>query len=135
MYESEVEVSVSYAGDHLIINLKDTEGNIPLLEETHEKMMHLIVVCNDLEKFYHLHPTQKENEFHLDISLTASSYTAFVDIKPKGQNYVIKPVGLELNSDLSAFKCLVKPLEKDQNLIKEIGGKTVELITDPLKVD
>lgn len=134
MHESEVDVSVSYSGDHLIIKLKDMEGNIPFLEETHEKMMHLIVVSNDLDEFYHLHPTQKENEFHVDISLTSSSYTAFVDIKPKGKNYVIKPVRLEMNSDLSSFKGIVKPLEKDQIFKKEIGGNTVDLITDPLIV-
>ncbi|MBD8067796.1 hypothetical protein F7888_02255 [Bacillus sp. PS06] len=134
-FESEVEVSVSYEDKYLRIKLKDTEGNIPLLEETHEKMMHLIVVSNDLKEFYHLHPTQEGNEFHTDISLSYSSYTAFVDINPKGKNYVIKPIRLEINKNSSPFMGLAKPLEKDQNLIKEIGGKTVELITDPLKVD
>jgi hypothetical protein len=131
MLESDIEVSVIHEGGHLKIQIIDSDGNIPQLEETHEKFMHLIVVSNDLKEFHHLHPAQHKNEFSIKFSYSHSSYTAFVDLKPKGKGYQIKPIHLDRYPDTK----VTAHLEIDQSFKKEMDGRTVELITDKLHVD
>jgi hypothetical protein len=120
-------------GGNVNIQLADHEGKPPVLGLTHEKVMHLIVVSNDLSEFYHLHPNQiSENNYAATISLPSSSYTAFVDIKPEGKDYLITPINLNLGLDLPRQQASLK---KDVDLKKEISGKIVELTVNPLKVD
>jgi len=93
---SEVSASISYTSNQLQIGLLDPNNAPPQLQLTHEKYMHLIVVSEDLKQYLHLHPTQMEDGVYVqEIELDDNNYKAFVDIKPQGLSYAVKP--LELN--------------------------------------
>ena len=129
--DGNVEVSATFQNGGLNLHVMDDKGLAPKLELTHEKLMHLIVVSNDLNEFYHLHPKQvSEHEYRVDVPLSNSSYTAFVDILPVGKNYHIKPIRINNLSEQNTFA----NLKKDNSLKKEVDGKMVELDISPLKV-
>ncbi|WP_236693041.1 hypothetical protein [Aneurinibacillus tyrosinisolvens] len=54
---SEVNVFVQSNTDEIKIFLKDKTGNpVNDLEVNHEKLLHLIIVDEHLQKYYHVHP-------------------------------------------------------------------------------
>lgn len=72
----------------LAINLQDSTGkSITKFDTFQEKLMHLIVVSDDLQFFSHLHPNYKENgRFEVEATFPASgNYTLFSDYKPASQ--------------------------------------------------
>ncbi len=72
----------------LVINVQDSAGKaIAQFDRFQEKLMHLIVVSDDLQFFSHLHPTYKENgRFEVEANFPKSgSYTLFSDYKPAGK--------------------------------------------------
>lgn len=89
--ESDVGVSLTAKNNTLSINLEDKEGKpVKELEVNHEKLLHLIVVDETLEEYYHLHPEQiGEGQFKVDADLKDGKYKAFVDIKPTNLNYIV----------------------------------------------
>lgn len=71
------------------IDIKDNAGNaIAKFDTFQEKLMHLIVVSDDLQVFDHLHPTYKANgHFEVEAKFPHSgNYTLFSDYKPSGQS-------------------------------------------------
>ena len=48
----------------------------------HEKE-HFVLVSNDMEKYYHLHPQKHEGLFIINQQLEPGTYQAFVDVTPK----------------------------------------------------
>lgn len=72
----------------LVIEIKDKEGKpIANFDDFQEKLMHLIVVSNDLQSFNHIHPTYKENgrfEVQTDFP-NPGNYTLFSDYKVAGK--------------------------------------------------
>jgi hypothetical protein len=73
----------------LVIDIEDTEGEaIVNFEAFQEKLMHLIVVSNNLEEFQHLHPAYQENgRFTVEANFPQSgNYTLFSDYKPVGND-------------------------------------------------
>lgn len=130
--DGNVEVSATFQNGVLSLHVMDDEGLAPKLELMHEKLMHLIVVSNDLNEFYHLHPKQvSEHEFKVNVPLSSSSYTAFVDILPAGKNYHIKPIRLNNLGEQNT----TANLKKDNSFRKEVDGKIVELDMNTLKVN
>lgn len=72
----------------LAINIQDKNGKaIAKFDNFQEKLMHLIVVSDDLQFFNHIHPTYKQNgRFEVDATFPKpGSYTLFSDYKPSGQ--------------------------------------------------
>jgi hypothetical protein len=72
----------------LLIDVQDLEGKaISKFDTFQEKLMHLIIVSDDLQFFSHLHPTYKDNgQFKVEASFPqAGGYTFFSDYKPTGQ--------------------------------------------------
>lgn len=72
----------------LTIDIQDKEGKpIAKFETFQEKLMHLIVVSDDLQFFNHIHPTYKENgRFEVKANFPQSgNYTLFSDYKPADQ--------------------------------------------------
>lgn len=70
------------------IFIKDDKGqNVPDFDMFQEKLMHLILVSNDLGFFSHLHPEHQGNGYFLtDATLpSAGDYTLFSDYRPTGQ--------------------------------------------------
>lgn len=69
------------------ITITDLEGKpISQFETFQEKLLHLIVVSDNLEVFQHLHPTYEGNGvFNFETSLPQmGKYTLFADYKPAG---------------------------------------------------
>lgn len=73
---------------NLLINIKDSAGKpIPNFDRFQEKLMHLIIVSDDLQFFNHIHPIYKGNGiFGVEANFPAAgSYTLLSDYKPAGQ--------------------------------------------------
>ncbi|MGD7055158.1 hypothetical protein [Sutcliffiella horikoshii] len=87
---SEVQADVKLDGEEMTITLTDVEDNpMDSLEVNHEKLMHLIVISEDLEVFKHLHPEKvSAGVFTAKADLEDGMYQAFVDIKPSDLQYV-----------------------------------------------
>ena len=71
----------------MTIDIQDLKGeSIDKFDTFQEKLMHLIVVSNDLTEFAHLHPTyQQKGKFVVSANFpTSGKYTLFSDYKPTG---------------------------------------------------
>ncbi|WP_227994992.1 hypothetical protein [Oceanobacillus sp. CFH 90083] len=122
--ESEVKTNVTYNDEKISIELEGHEGAAPELAVEHEKEMHFIMVSNDLEEYYHLHP-EKEQEglYTINQPLNAGTYQAFVDIAPEGKAYQPAPNTVQVGTS----ETNKTSLEKEDNWTKEMDGKTVTL--------
>lgn len=131
---NEVTPDVSYHQGELVIELTDQNGEVPQLNVSHEKIMHLIVMSSDLNDYYHLHPEVRDNGMHVQqIDLPDGKYKVFVDINPKGLQYAAAPIPLSIGQ--TKEEPTQSKLVKDTNLTKTINGQTVELITDTIEVN
>lgn len=121
--ESDVRTHVTYNNGKILIKLKDNKGIPPELTIQHEKEMHFIIVSNDLEEYYHLHPVEEQKgSYAVNLPLNNGTYQAFIDIVPKNKAYQITPNSLQIGT---AKTSKVK-LEED-TWTKEHNGKTVTL--------
>ncbi|SFB13331.1 MULTISPECIES: hypothetical protein [unclassified Bacillus (in: firmicutes)] len=125
---SDVQVDVSYIDGNIEISLKN-KNNQPVdkLEVNHEKLLHLIVVNEHLDQYYHLHPEQTgEGTFTVKKDFEEGSYKAFVDIKPKDLSYEVKPIPFKVgNPDTTHGHN--GGLEPDKEHIQTIDQETVEM--------
>ena len=66
---------------------RDDGSMVKAFEETHEKLIHLIVVREGLDHFAHLHPeVDDEGNFTTDFTFPAGGrYFVYADYKPKGE--------------------------------------------------
>lgn len=72
----------------IVINVQNLDGKAIVDFDTfQEKLMHLIVVSDNLQFFSHLHPNYKDNgRFEVEARFPqAGGYTFFSDYKPTGQ--------------------------------------------------
>ncbi len=81
-----VEAAQSFT---LTLNIQDTTTNAPVTEfdEVHTKLLHLILISEDLGEFHHLHPDYEgDGTFTLnDVVLPlAANYIVFADFTPTG---------------------------------------------------
>lgn len=107
----------------LLINVQDQEGRaIADFDTFQEKLMHLIVVSDDLQVFQHLHPTyQGDGQFAVETRLPkAGSYSLFSDYQPTGQNEQVSVLQAQVVGDE-----VVTP-EVDWSRAKTYGETTVE---------
>ncbi|MBH0157209.1 MULTISPECIES: hypothetical protein [Fictibacillus] len=97
---SDITPTLHYENNLIHIELKDKEGNpVEELEIDHEKLMHLIIVNDELQQYYHIHPEKKGNGvFTIQHKLEEGSYKAFIDIKPKDKNYEVQPLPIEVGA-------------------------------------
>lgn len=84
----------------LTLNMFQPDGVTPLvsIDEVHTKLLHLILVSQDLSEFLHVHPDyQGDGVFVLnDLTLPSDdNYTVFADFTPT--NHVQKVVRLEIS--------------------------------------
>lgn len=122
--DSEVKTDVSYDNEELVISLEDDTGAAPELAVEHEKEMHFILISNDLEDYYHLHPEkEEEGRFRVNQALADGTYQAFVDIVPENKAYTPPPNPLQIGTEETANA----HLHADNEWTKEINGKTVTL--------
>lgn len=132
---SEVSVFVQSDQDELKIFLKDKSGNpVEDLEVNHEKLLHLIIVDDQLHKYYHIHPEQTgRGEFTIGNNLPDGFYKAFVDIKPKNLAYHAAPVPFIVgNPGMSTHSHGLQP---DKTLSKNVEGENAKLTMSSFKAN
>ncbi|USG66156.1 hypothetical protein NDK47_02125 [Brevibacillus ruminantium] len=125
--ESEVHASIEANASEVKISLKDKAGNpVNELEVNHEKLLHFIIVDQNLEKYYHLHPEQAgDGEFRIAYRLPEGNYKGFVDIKPKDLAYHVEPISFVVGHPGAAASG--QGLKPDTALTKTVEGETVKL--------
>lgn len=131
---SEVKATVEYKDGTFYIQLTDT-ANHPVndLEINHEKLLHFIVVSEDLQQYYHVHPTKiGEGKFEVALPLQEGTYKAFIDIKPKNLDYRVEPVVVEVGNATGHHH--ETALSPETQFTKTIDGKTVTMKPDSFKV-
>lgn len=109
---------------NLVIDVQDKQGKaIDKFDIFQEKLMHLIVVSDDLQFFDHLHPDRKGNgRFTVTANFpVAGSYTIFSDYKPTGQKEQVSIARTTVNGVIPASTNL------DFGRIKTVDGTKVVL--------
>ncbi len=130
---SEVSPGVIYKDGEILIELKDQDGSVPELDVSHEKIMHLVVISSDLNAYHHLHPEDRgKGKYAQKINLRHDTYKVFVDINPKGLNYLVKSIDLTIGEPKKVLG--ENELVVDTDFTKTINGYTVELITEEIEV-
>lgn len=132
---SEVQATLIVENGELVITLKDQEGNpVSDLEVNHEKLLHLIVVSEDIKEYQHLHPqTNEPGIFKAAHSLEDGEYKAFVDIKPKDLAYEVKPISFMIGAEHPNHD--THSLAADTNLTKEAGNYQATLQPSSLNIN
>ncbi|MBI0577144.1 hypothetical protein IEC97_07205 [Neobacillus cucumis] len=123
----ELKPTFSYKDGKIEIILRDMQGDpVNDLEVNHEKLMHLIVVNEHLDKYYHIHPNEiGPGKFAIPYQLADGPYKAFIDVKLKNLNYKVEPVPFTVGNSVENHSH--PSLVPDQTFIKTIDGKTVEM--------
>lgn len=84
------------------IFIKDDKGKtVPDFDMFQEKLMHLVLVSNDLGFFSHLHPEHQGNGcFLTDATLpSAGNYTLFSDYRPAGKKEQLSVLKLDIKGN------------------------------------
>jgi hypothetical protein len=116
----------------LTVQVLSAEGKaIEQFDIQHEKLMHLILVRNDLSYFTHLHA---ESIIKGKLQFTANlpvdgQYTAFADYVPKGATQQVSTQTLSVGKDKASASAT--PLTPDATLSKSVGDLNVSLLLDP----
>ncbi|UGB32930.1 hypothetical protein [Metabacillus sp. B2-18] len=134
--ESEVNVTIKEVDEKLVLNLKDLTGKpVTNLEVNHEKLLHLIVVDEHLEQYYHLHPEETTpGHFEVKSELEEGIYKAFVDIKPKNLDYQVQPISFKVGNPVEE-EHHHGSLTVDPLLEKTVEDNKVSLSTTPLVIN
>jgi hypothetical protein len=93
----------------LMIDVRDRQGKaIAQFDTFQEKLMHLIVVSDDLQFFDHIHPSYRQNgRFDVGASFPQpGSYTLFSDYKPAQQSEVVSVLKLQVPGASSSAKAI-----------------------------
>ncbi|WP_226668080.1 hypothetical protein [Metabacillus litoralis] len=133
--DNEINVDVQESNKDIIITLEDLAGHsVDDLEINHEKLLHLIVVDEHLDQYYHLHPEEiTSGQFTVKSPLKEGNYKAFVDINSKSLSYEVKPVPFKVGKP-STNEHNHASLEIDKKLEKIINENKVTLTTTDLVV-
>lgn len=118
----------------LFIDIEDSNSQkITKFDIFQEKLMHLIIVSDDLEFFDHLHPIYKQNgRFQVEANFpTSGGYTIFTDYKPSGQKEEVSVSTIQVPGKSKS------PSKIDLNTTKIVADTKVNLILSQpiLKVD
>lgn len=110
----------------LSIAFKDGKG--AAIEDyviNNEKLLHLIVVSEDLQQFQHVHPVYKDGGvFELSVTFPAAGkYKLYADFMPKGMNELTRIAEARVSGKETAPSIL----KKSETLTALIGGMKVEL--------
>jgi hypothetical protein len=114
----------------LVIDVKDKSGQaVDKFETFQTKLMHLIVVSDDLQTFSHIHPIYKQKgRFEVQANFPqGGNYTLVSDYKPAGQAEQVSLMPVKV-----AGKSPSSP-KLDFTKAKSIGDTKVQLTADNLK--
>jgi hypothetical protein len=94
--------TVPKAGQPTLITIKiienQTEKRVKQFDLLHEKLMHIIIVSEDLSYFSHIHPTFDDREGTFTVSHQfpeTGKYKIWVDFKPKDGNQTLVTIKLD----------------------------------------
>ncbi|KHG38984.1 MULTISPECIES: hypothetical protein [Aphanizomenon] len=96
---------------NLVIDIQDVSGKpVNKFDIFQEKIMHLIVVSDDLRSFAHIHPEYKENgRFEVTANFPESgNYTLFSDYKPAGNKENVSLMNITIPGTVPLPKNLEK---------------------------
>ncbi|MHC0039522.1 hypothetical protein [Pseudoneobacillus sp. C159] len=132
---SQVNAFVFNNENQIIIHLKDKAGNpVDNLEVNHEKILHLIIVDEHLQKYYHVHPERTaKGEFTISNPLPKGFYKAFVDIKPTNLAYEVEPIPFVVG--IPSSESHGHPLVPDTDFSKTVDGEKVNLTVSTFKAN
>ncbi|MFD2445036.1 hypothetical protein ACFSO7_13785 [Bacillus sp. CGMCC 1.16607] len=132
---SQVNAFVFNDKDIIKIFLKDKSGNpVDDLKINHEKVFHLILVDEQLQKYYHVHPERTaKGEFAIKNSLPDGYYKAFIDIKPNNFTYEVEPVSFVVGTPTSESHG--HELVPDTTFSKTVDGEKVTLNVSTFKAN
>lgn len=94
------------------------------MEIVHEKLIHLLVVSEDLQEFYHIHPEQQQADGSFKVSFTFPNggyYRIYADLKPKGGDQMVR----SFPQKVEGTERPKQPLKTDEKLEKTVGGLRV----------
>ncbi|MFY0544129.1 hypothetical protein [Brevibacillus sp. H7] len=128
---ADTQASLSYENGQFSIAIRDASGKpVEDFQVNHEKLNHLIVVSEDLQEYYHLHPEyQGKGTFTLSYPLKEGAYKAFVDVKPVNASYAVTPLSLQVGEAHSHEQH--EPLRPDNQLTKTVEGRKVTMEMEP----
>lgn len=129
----DVKADFVYNDGKITITLNDPNGKpVDEIKVNHEKLLHLIVVNEHLDQYYHLHPVKVgAGKFEISHELKNGVYKAFIDIKPLKLNYEVKPLAFNVGGQQESHSNA--NLKADETFIKTIDGKTVEMDVSSFK--
>jgi hypothetical protein len=114
---------------NLTIQVRSAKGKaIEQFDTAHEKLMHLILVRNDLSYFTHLH-SESVNKGKLQFTANLpvdGQYNAFADYVPKGSTQQVSTQTLSVGKDKASAS--TTPLTPDVTLSKSVGDLKVSLL-------
>lgn len=114
---------------NFVFTVKDLQGNpVKNLQVVHEKLMHVMIISDDLSIFDHVHPVlQPDGSFLLDYKFTSGGkYKIYVDYTPQNSGQVV---------DLFDVDVVGKPYVR-QNLVTDTNfTKTIDNLTFTFKPD
>ncbi len=116
----------------LTVQVRSAEGKtIEKFDIAHEKLMHLILVRNDLSYFTHVHAESiNKGKLQVTANLPADGqYTAFADYVPKGATQQVSTQTLSVGKDKTADS--TTSLTPDATLSKSVGDLNVSLLANP----
>lgn len=109
----------------LTVTLFEPDGTtpIPAFEEVHTKLLHLILVSQDLQQFLHVHPDYEGSGTFIlkDLTLPASgNYAVFADFTPPGFAQQVVRLGLSTTDAETG--------------VPQLSASSQEAVVGPLKI-
>ena len=125
--------TIPEAGQPTLITIKitenQTEKRVKEFDILHEKLMHVIIVSEDLSHFSHIHPIFDYNEREFGVYYVfpeTTNYRIWVDFKPKSGNQTL--VTFKLDYSIDTTHKLV-PIKGERQYAKQIDeNHTVKLL-------
>lgn len=125
---------LSGSNSELTFNIKDKTSGLPVseLDVVHDKIMHVILIRNDLEYFDHIHPRQKEiGVFSVSYQFYApGEYRVWIDFTVDGMQHIVDfDMAVTGNSEDQPAPNNMKNLNIETKLPYEIK------VNEPTKLD
>jgi hypothetical protein len=118
----------------LTVQITGEDGKpVSEFETNHEKLLHLIVVNHDLSFFNHIHPEfQGDGKFTVNTAFPAGGeYKLFADFVPAGGSNTTLSEWVNVEGQEGEHTAI----EPDEKLLKEVGGKEIELAISEMKAE
>jgi Cupredoxin-like domain len=113
----------------LSLTIKNANGEtVKDFQIVHEKLLHLLIVSDDLAEFYHEHPEQQaDGSFKVPFTFkNGGVFKLYADLKPKDSGQIVKSFNLAVSGNDRARE----EIKVDDKLEKTVGDLFVTLKSD-----